>query len=364
MKYDFLIVGAGLFGAVFAYEMKGRGKTCLVIDRRAHIGGNIYTEEIEGINVHRYGAHIFHTSNEHIWDYINQFAEFNGYINSPMAKIGNETYNLPFNMNTFSKLWNIKSVDEAKKKIKDQTLELDHEPTNLEEYVLSTVGKDIYEKLIKGYTEKQWGRPCSELPISIIKRIPIRFTYDNNYFDDVYQGIPKGGYTKVIEKMLEGIDVELNCDFFKNYKDFKKTANKLLFTGRIDEFYGYCFGPLEYRSLEFKTHIENSTDYQGTAVVNYTGKEVPYTRVIEHKHFEFGNQPKTVITEEYPCTGKPGTEAYYPINDEENETLYKKYEELASKEDDILFGGRLGEYKYYNMDESILASIRMGGVVH
>ena len=364
MRYDFLVVGAGLFGVTFAYEMKKKGKTCLVIDKRDHVGGNVYTEKIEGINVHKYGAHIFHTSNEHIWNYINQFAEFNDYVNSPIAKIGNKTYNLPFNMNTFNQLWNVNSVDEAKKKIKSQTLKLDHEPTNLKEYVLSTVGKDIYEKFIKGYTEKQWGRPCSELPVSIIKRIPVRFTYNNNYFDDTYQGIPKGGYTKIIEKMLNGIDVELECDFFKRYKDFKKVADKLVFTGRIDEFYGYCFGPLEYRSLDFKTYVEDSVDHQGTAIMNYTEKEVPYTRVIEHKHLEFGSQPKTVITEEYPCTWSPGAEAYYPINDEKNEALYNRYEELASKEDDVIFGGRLGEYKYYNMDESIVASIEKGGAVH
>ena len=363
MKYDFLIVGAGLFGATFAYEMKKKGKTCLVMDKRDHIGGNVYTEEIEGINVHKYGAHIFHTDNKEIWNYINQFAEFNDYVNSPIAKIGNETYNLPFNMNTFSKLWNTSTPDEAKEKIKSQTLELDHEPSNLEEYALSVVGKDIYEKLIKGYTEKQWGRPCSELPVSIIKRLPLRFTYDNNYFDSRYQGIPKGGYTKIIEKMLNGIDIELNCNFFERYKDFKKIADKLVFTGMIDEFYEYRFGPLEYRSLRLEESVEDVENYQNVAVVNYTGKEVPYIRTIEHKHFEFGTQSKTVISKEYPCSWEPGKEAYYPINDEKNEKLYKKYQKLAASEKDIVFGGRLGGYKYYNMDETILASIQGGGVV-
>ena len=355
MKYDFLIVGAGLFGAMYAYEMTKRGKKCLVIDKRNHIGGNIYTDETEGINVHKYGAHIFHTSNKDVWNYVNEFAEFNHYINSPIARIGNETYNMPFNMNTFSRLWNVFTPEEAKEKIKSQAVKLDHEPANLEEHVISMVGRDVYEKLVKSYTEKQWGRPCSELPAFIIKRLPLRFTYDNNYFNDPYQGIPRGGYTKIIEKMLEGVDVELNCDFFKKYKDFKKVANKLVFTGMIDEYYEYCFGHLEYRSLRFESRIENTDNYQGVAVVNYTGSEVPYTRIIEHKHFEFGTQPKTVVTEEYPCTWKLGMEAYYPVNDEKNESLYKKYEELAKKEKDILFGGRLGGYKYYDMDKVIIA---------
>jgi len=364
MKYDFLIVGAGLFGATFAHEMKKKGKRCLVIDRRPHIGGNAYTENIEGINVHKYGAHIFHTDNERIWNYINQFAEFNDFVNSPLAKIDDEIYNLPFNMNTFNKLWNVSTPEEAKEKIKIQTLKLNHEPTNIEEYALSTVGKDIYEKLIKGYTEKQWGRSCSDLPVSIIKRLPLRFTYDNNYFNSRYQGIPKGGYTKLVEKMLDGIDVELNCDFFKKYKDFKTIADKLVFTGMIDEFYGYCFGPLEYRSLKFKESVEDIKDYQNNAVVNYTGKEVPYTRIIEHKHFEFGMQPNTIISKEYPCEWEPGKNAYYPISDENNEKLYKKYQELAAGEKDVIFGGRLGEYKYYNMDETIASSIKIGGMVN
>ena len=364
MKYDFLIVGAGLFGATFAYEMKKKGKTCLIIDKRDHVGGNIYTEEIEGINVHRYGAHIFHTDNEDTWNYVNQFAEFNDYINSPVAKIGNETYSLPFNMNTFNELWGVSTPDEAKEKIKSQTVELNHEPINLEEYALSTLGKDIYEKLIKGYTEKQWERSCAELPVSIIKRLPLRFTYDNNYFDSKYQGIPKGGYTKIIEKMLEGVDVELNCDFFEKYRDFKKTANKLVFTGMVDEFYDYCFGHLEYRSLKFENRIEKTSDYQSNAVVNYTGKEVPYTRIIEHKHFEFGKQATTVITEEYPCEWHRGMAPYYPINDERNELLYKKYEKLASTEEDVIFGGRLAEYKYYNMDRTIIRAVIKGGIVN
>ena len=364
MKYDFLIVGAGLFGSTFAYEMKKRGKRCLVIDKRSHIGGNVYTERIEEINVHKYGAHIFHTSNKDVWRYINQFAEFNNYVNSPIAKIGNETYNLPFNMNTFSKLWNIFTPEEAEEMIKSQMLKLDREPANLEECALSLVGHDIYEKLIKGYTEKQWGRRCNELPASIIKRIPLRFTYDNNYFNDPYQGIPHGGYTRIVEKMLEGIDVELNCDFFEKYKDFKKVADKLVFTGMIDEFFGYCFGHLEYRSLRFENRIENVGNYQGVAVVNHTGIEVPYTREIEHKHFEFGNQPKTVLTREYSCEWKPGMEAYYPVNDEKNSTLFEKYKKLASEEKDVIFGGRLGEYKYYNMDETIAVSIKKGEDVH
>ena len=359
MKYDYLIVGAGLFGAMCAHEMTQRGKKCLVIDKRDHIGGNIYTEEIEGINVHKYGAHIFHTSNKEVWDYVNKFAEFNHYVNSPIARIGNETYNMPFNMNTFSRLWNVFTPEEAKEKIKSQAEKLDREPTNLEEHVISMVGRDVYEKLVKSYTEKQWGRPCSELPAFIIKRLPLRLTYDNNYFNDPYQGIPKGGYTKIIERMLEGVDVELNCDFFKKYKDFKKVANKLVFTGMIDEYYEYCFGHLEYRSLRFESRIEDTDNYQGVAVVNYTGNEVPYTRIIEHKHFEFGTQPKTVVTEEYPCTWKLGMEAYYPVNDEKNESLYKRYEELAKKENDVLFGGRLGGYKYYDMDKVIIACMDM-----
>ena len=356
-RYDYLIVGAGLFGSVFAYEATKRGKKCLVIDKRDHVGGNIYTEEIEGINVHKYGAHIFHTKDKKIWEYIQQFAEFNNYVNSPIARIGNETYNMPFNMNTFSKMWNVFTPAEAEAKIAEQRKELTHEPTNLEEQAISLVGRDIYEKLVKGYTEKQWGRACNELPASIIKRLPVRLTYDNNYFNDPYQGIPIGGYTKIIEKMLEGSDVELNCDFFKKYRDFKKIADKLVFTGMIDEYFDYRFGPLQYRSVEFKTRIENVSNYQGVAVVNYTGKDIPYTRCIEHKHFEFGQQEKTVISEEYSREWQVGEEAYYPINNEHNETLYSKYNELTKDKKDVIFGGRLGTYRYYDMDKIISESI-------
>ena len=342
--YDFLIVGAGLFGSTFAYEAAKRGKKCLVIDRRSHIGGNIYTHNIQEINVHQYGAHIFHTKNRAIWEYINQFADFNNYVNSPLARVNDETYNLPFNMNTFSRLWHIFTPAEALEIINAQKVSYDHEPANLEEQALSLVGKDLYYKLVKGYTEKQWGRPCSELPADIIRRLPVRFTYDNNYFNDPFQGIPIGGYTQIIAKMLSCCDVELNCDFFKKYRDFKKIADKLIFTGMIDEYYDYCFGHLEYRSLKFKTRIENTANYQGVAVINYTGTEVPYTRVIEHKHFEYGTQTKTVITEEYPVRWEPGEEAYYPINDSKNNELYLKYKQLSESDPDVIFGGRLGTY--------------------
>jgi UDP-galactopyranose mutase len=357
MKYDFLIVGAGLYGSVFANVAKEHGKKCLVIDRRNHIGGNAYCEKIEGINVHKYGAHIFHTKDREVWNYVSRFAEFNNYVNSPIARIGSETYNMPFNMNTFSRMWGVFTPAEAKRKIESQIPKINHEPENLEEQALSLVGTDIYEKLVKGYTEKQWGRKCSELPAFIIKRLPLRFTYDNNYFNDPYQGIPVGGYTEMIRKMLEGTDVELNCDFFKKYRDFKKVADRLVYTGKIDEYFDYRLGHLEYRSLEFRTRVEDTDNYQGVAVVNYTGSDVPYTRVIEHKHFEFGTQPKTVITEEYPCEWTPGTEAYYPINDSKNSGLYDKYRELADKERDVIFGGRLGDYKYYDMDKVIRSSL-------
>ncbi|WP_400259623.1 UDP-galactopyranose mutase [Candidatus Methanomassiliicoccus intestinalis] len=353
--YDFLIVGAGLFGSTFAYEAAKRGKKCLVIDRRSHIGGNIYTHNIQEINVHQYGAHIFHTKNRAIWEYINQFADFNNYVNSPLARVNDETYNLPFNMNTFSRLWHIFTPAEALEIINAQKVSYDHEPANLEEQALSLVGKDLYYKLVKGYTEKQWGRPCSELPADIIRRLPVRFTYDNNYFNDPFQGIPIGGYTQIIAKMLSCCDVELNCDFFKKYRDFKKIADKLIFTGMIDEYYDYCFGHLEYRSLKFKTRIENTANYQGVAVINYTGTEVPYTRVIEHKHFEYGTQTKTVITEEYPVRWEPGEEAYYPINDSKNNELYLKYKQLSESDPDVIFGGRLGTYHYWDMD-TVLSS--------
>jgi UDP-galactopyranose mutase len=357
MKYDYLIVGAGLYGSVFANIAKNYGKKCLVIDKRNHIGGNAYCEEVEGINVHRYGAHIFHTSDRDVWEYVNQFAEFNNYVNSPIAKIGNEIYNMPFNMNTFNKMWGVSTPAEARKKIESQIPQINHEPLNLEEQALSLVGTDIYEKLVKGYTEKQWGRKCNELPAFIIKRLPLRFTYDNNYFNDLYQGIPIGGYTRMIEKMLEGADVELSCDFFEKYSDFKKVADKLVYTGKIDEYFGYRFGYLEYRSLRFESRVEDTDNYQGVAVVNHTGTEVPYTRTIEHKHFEFGTQPKTVVTDEYPCEWSPGMEAYYPINDVKNSELYDKYKALAELEENVIFGGRLGQYRYYDMDKVIKASL-------
>ena len=354
MKYDYLIVGAGLFGSIFAYEANKIGKKCLVIDKREHIGGNIYCKEIEGINVHEYGAHIFHTSNKKVWNYINNFAEFNRYTNSPVAIYKDELYNLPFNMNTFNKLWGVKTPAEAKAKIDEQLAETKiTEPKNLEEQAIKLIGKDIYEKLIKGYTEKQWGTRATELPAFIINRLPVRFTYDNNYFNDTYQGIPIGGYTKIIERMLEGIEVRLETDFFKNRKEFEEIADKIVFTGMIDEFYNYEFGTLEYRSLRFEHEILNEENHQGNAVVNYTEYEIPYTRIIEHKHFEYGNQPKTIITREYPATWKKGDEPYYPINNERNNTMYGKYKELADKESNIIFGGRLAQYKYYDMHHVI-----------
>lgn len=353
--YDYVIVGAGLFGSVFAHEAKKRGKKCLVIDKRNHIGGNIYTEQVEGINVHKYGAHIFHTNNKKIWEYINNFATFNRYTNSPLANYRGELYNLPFNMNTFNRLWGVVTPDEAKEKIEQQKANTGAtEPQNLEEQAISLVGTDIYEKLIKGYTEKQWGRSAKELPAFIIKRLPVRFTYDNNYFNDRYQGIPIGGYTGIIEKMLEGIDVRLNVDFFKERKELESLADKVVYTGMIDQYFDYKHGVLEYRSLQFDTSILDDTDnYQGNAVVNYTDKETPYTRIIEHKHFEFGTQSKTVITKEYPMEWKPGDEPYYPINDDKNSEMYKKYKELAANEKNVIFGGRLATYKYYDMHQVI-----------
>ena len=357
-KYDYLIVGSGLFGSIFAYEANKKGKKCLVIDKRSHIGGNIYTKNIDGIQVHQYGAHIFHTSNKEVWQYINQFAEFNRYTNSPIARYKDELYNMPFNMNTFNKLWGVITPIEAKNKIEKEKKEAGiANPKNLEEQAISLVGKTIYEKLIKGYTEKQWGKKATELPSFIIKRLPVRFTYDNNYFNDTYQGIPIGGYTKIIEKMLEGIDVKLNCNFFDNREELEQLAEKIIFTGPIDEFYNYEFGELEYRSLKFETDILNEENYQGNAVVNYTEYEVPYTRIIEHKHFEYGTQPNTVITKEYQDSWNREKEPYYPINDEKNNKLYEKYKLLASKNPNIIFGGRLGEYKYYDMDKVILKAL-------
>lgn len=365
MHYDYLVVGAGLFSAVFAHEMKKAGKRCLVIEKRNHVAGNIYTKEIEGIQVHEYGAHIFHTSNQEIWNYVNTFAEFNHYINSPVAVFKNELYNLPFNMNTFSKMWGIQTPAEAKEKIQEQIALLHiNDPKNLEEQALSLVGTDIYNKLVKGYTEKQWGRDCRELPAFIIKRLPVRFTFDNNYFNDPYQGIPKGGYTAMIEKMLEGIKVELHTDYFKVAEKWKVsgevTYDRVLFTGMLDEFYDYSLGELEYRSLRFEKEILKDCDnYQGNAVVNYTEREIPYTRIIEHKHFEFGSQNSTVITKEYPADWHKGEEPYYPINDDKNNILFSKYQEMAEKEENVLFGGRLGQYQYYDMDKVIDSAFSM-----
>ena len=360
--YDYLIVGAGLFGSIFAYEAKKRGKNCLVIDKRPHIGGNIYTKEVEGINVHEYGAHIFHTSNHEVWKYIQQFATFNRYTNSPIARYRDEIYNMPFNMNTFNKLWGVITPEQAKKKIEQQIKESGIiEPKNLEEQAISLVGRDIYEKLVKGYTQKQWGRRCDELPSLIIKRLPVRFTYDNNYFNDLYQGIPIGGYTPIIEKMLEGIDIRLNCDYFSKRKELETIANKIVFTGMVDQYYDYCFGELEYRSLRFETEVLEIENYQGNAVVNYNEYEIPYTRIIEHKHFEYGKQEKTVITREYPATWKKGDEPYYPMNDEKNNYLYEKYKALADKENKVIFGGRLGMYKYYDMHHIISEALKMVG---
>lgn len=353
-KYDYVIVGAGLFGSIFAYEAKKRGKKILVIEKRNHIGGNIYCENIEDINVHMYGAHIFHTNNKEVWNYVNNFCEFNNYINSPVANYKGELYNLPFNMNTFYQLWKVKTPNEAKAKIEEQLREVNiGEPKNLEEQAIKLIGKDVYKKLVKGYTEKQWGKRATELPAFIIKRLPVRFTFDNNYFNDRYQGIPIGGYNVIIDKLLEGIDVKLETDFFKEREYFEKISDKIVFTGMIDEFYNYKFGELEYRSLRFENEILDNENYQGNAVVNYTEYDIPYTRIIEHKHFEYGTQPKTVITREYPAKWERGSEPYYPINDEKNNSTYLKYKELADKEKNIIFGGRLAEYKYYDMHNVI-----------
>lgn len=358
-KYDYLIVGAGLFGAVFAHEAKEAGKTCLVIDKRNHIAGNIYTDKVKDIDVHQYGAHIFHTSNETVWNYVNHFAKFNRYTNSPVANYKGEIYNMPFNMNTFNKLWGVVTPQEAQAKIEEQKAAYHVEnPQNLEEQAISLIGPDVYTKLVKGYTEKQWGKRATELPSFIIKRLPVRFTYDNNYFNDDYQGIPVEGYTKMIERMLDGVEVKLEEDFLKNREAFMEQADKIVYTGMIDEYYNYCYGELEYRSLNFETEVlEGVENYQGNAVVNYTEYEVPYTRIIEHKHFTYGTQPDTVITREYPKTWSKGDEPYYPMNDEKNLNLYEKYTELAAKEGNVIFGGRLGMYKYYDMDDTIEAAL-------
>lgn len=354
MKYDYLIVGAGLFGATFAYEATKRNKRCLVIEKRDHIGGNLYMERVGGINVHSYGPHIFHTDDKRIWDYVNQFAEFNRFTNSPLANYQNEIFNLPFNMNTFNRLWGVVRPEEAKEIIEKQRQEAGiKEPKNLEEQAISLVGYDVYEKLIKGYTEKQWGRKATELPPFIIRRIPVRFTYDNNYFNDRYQGIPIGGYNGIIEQMLAGSDVKLGVNFIDERAYLRSLATTIIYTGMIDEYYDYCFGPLSYRGLRFELEALQVSNYQGNAVVNYTDRETPYTRIIEHKHFEFGTQPTTVITKEYPCEWCPGDEPYYPINDERNNGLYEKYKELAAREQNIIFGGRLGSYRYYDMKDII-----------
>lgn len=355
--YDYLIVGAGFFGAVFAHEAQKQGKRCLVVERRGHIGGNCYTDDVESIHVHRYGAHIFHTSDQQIWTYINQFCTFNNYINSPIANYRGEIYNMPFNMNTFSRLWHVSTPAEAKAIIDAQRADAPAQPQNLEEQAISLVGRDIYEKLVKGYTEKQWGRPCTQMPAFIIRRLPVRFRYDNNYFNDRYQGIPEGGYTPIFEKLLDGIDVRLNCDYFDHRDELRAQCRKVVFTGPIDRYFDYCYGPLQFRSLRFESEVLDMENYQGNAVVNYTDRETPYTRVIEHKHFEFGTQPKTVITREYPMDWHPGDEPYYTVNDEENNQLYQRYAALAEREPDVLFGGRLGEYKYYDMDKVIASAL-------
>ncbi|HCH74471.1 MAG TPA: UDP-galactopyranose mutase [Clostridiales bacterium] len=360
MRYDYLIVGAGLFGATFCREATLKGKKCFVIDKREHIGGNIYTEKVEGISVHRYGAHIFHTSDKEIWNYVNEFAEFNNYVNSPVAIYKDELYNLPFNMNTFAAMWGVKTPAEAKKIIADQIKDLNiGEPKNLEEQALKLVGKDVYEKLIKGYTEKQWGRNCKDLPAFIIKRLPLRFTFDNNYFNDRYQGVPIGGYTQIVEKMLAGTPVKTGV----TYKDFiqstEDTFDKIVYTGMIDEYFGFSLGRLQYRTVRFETEVMDTDNYQGNAVVNYTEKSVPFTRVIEHKHFEFQKSEKTVVSREYSSEWKPGAEPYYPVNDEKNNALYAEYLKLAEKEKNVLFGGRLGRYKYFDMDKTVAEALNL-----
>lgn len=358
MKYDYLIVGAGLFGAVCAHELNKQGKKVLVVEKREHIGGNVYTENHDGIQVHKYGAHIFHTNDKEIWDYVNSFSDFNRFTNSPLANYQGRLYNLPFNMNTFYQLWGTKTPAEAVAKIDEQRKEMEgKEPANLEEQAISLVGRDIYEALIKGYTEKQWGRKACELPAFIIRRLPVRLTYDNNYFSDRYQGIPIGGYTKLVERMFDGIEIRLNTDFLKDSEQFKKLAENIIYTGPIDEYFGYCYGKLEYRSLRFETERLETDNYQGNAVINYTERDIPYTRVIEHKHFDPVETQHTVITREYPSEWKEGDEPYYPVNDEKNMSLFKKYRELAKKERNMIFGGRLAEYKYYDMHQVIFSAL-------
>lgn len=363
--YDYLIVGAGLYGATFAHEAKRAGKTVLVIDKRPHIAGNVYTERVEGINVHRYGAHIFHTNNRRVWEYVHQFAEFNRFTNSPVANYKGELYSMPFNMYTFNKMWGVVTPGEAAAKIASQRAEVRGEPQNLEEQAISLVGRDIYEKLVKGYTEKQWGRSCTDLPAFIIKRLPVRLTFDNNYFNALYQGIPIGGYTKLVERMLEGVEVRLNTDYLANKAGLDALAEKVVYTGPIDAYFGYRLGALEYRSVRFETEVLDMSSFQGNAVVNYTDRETPWTRIIEHKWFEFGrdeqgnDQPKTVISREYSAEWKVGDEPYYPVNDAKNGALYSRYKELAAAEKNVIFGGRLGEYRYYDMDQVIAAALEM-----
>ena len=358
MKDDYLIVGAGLYGCVFAREMMDAGKSCLVIDSRSHIGGNIYCEDIEGVCVHRYGAHIFHTADEEVWKYVTRFVTMNHYVNSPMARIGDEIYNMPFNMNTFSKLWGVKTPAEAKAKIEEQTAPYrDIEPQNLEEQALRLVGRDIYEKLVRSYTQKQWGRACTELPAFIIRRLPLRFTYDNNYFTHPHQGVPVEGYNALIERLLEGCEVRLDTEYKAFIKENPDIADKTVYTGAIDEFFDYALGHLQYRTVRFEDEVLNTDNWQGVAVVNYTGSEEPFTRIIEHKHFVFGQQQKTVISREYPCEWKPGMEPYYPVNDARNQALYQQYAELAAERKDVIFGGRLGSYRYYDMDQVIRAAL-------
>lgn len=356
--YDYLIVGAGLYGAVFAQEVKKAGKSCMVIDKREHIAGNVYSKEMEGIQVHQYGAHIFHTNNREVWDYVNRFAEFNRFTNSPVANYNGELYSLPFNMYTFNKMWGVATPEEAAAKIEEQRVAAGiTEPKNLEEQAISLVGTDIYEKLIKGYTEKQWGRPCTELPAFIIKRLPVRLTFDNNYFNALYQGIPMGGYTQMVANMLEGTDVKLGVDYLADKENWDALANTIIYTGSIDTYFDYQLGELEYRSVRFETEVLDMPNYQGNAAVNYTDSETPYTRIIEHKWFEFGTQPKTVISKEYSSEWKKGDEPYYPVNDERNTALYQQYKAMAENEEKVIFGGRLGEYKYYDMDAVIASAL-------
>ena len=362
-QYDYLIVGAGLYGAVFAHEAKKAGKCVLVVDKRPNIGGNVYTEPVEGIQVHVYGAHIFHTNSKEVWDYVNRFSVFNRFTNSPVANYRGELYSLPFNMYTFNKMWGVVTPEEAAAKIAEQRKEITGEPKNLEEQAISLVGRDIFEKLVKGYTEKQWGRDCKELPAFIIRRLPVRLTFDNNYFNALYQGIPVGGYTTLVENMLDGIEVRLNCDYLENREALDALAEKVLYTGPIDAFYGFCLGTLQYRSVRFETELLDMPNFQGNAAVNYTDRETPWTRIIEHKWFTFGKDengndlPKTVISREYSAEWKPGDEPYYPVNDERNSALYRAYKDLADREEKVVFGGRLGEYKYYDMDQVIAAAL-------